>query len=113
MAGLLPASARERANEFCARYGLKVPILLAPMAGACPVSLSVAVANAGGMGAIGALLNSPDGIREWVSAFRAASRGPFQLNTWIPDPAPRRDADAEARLRTFLAQWGPEVAASA
>lgn len=79
------------------------------MAGACPVSLSVAVANAGGMGAMGALLNKAAGIAEWVSEFRSASRGVFQLNTWIPDPDPRRDAANEARIRSFMKQWGPEV----
>jgi nitronate monooxygenase len=83
------------------------------MAGACPASLSIAVANAGGMGAMGALVTTPAGIRDWVAEFRAASRGPFQLNTWVPDPEPRRDADAEARVRAFMAHWGPEVPASA
>jgi nitronate monooxygenase len=92
---------------------MTVPILLAPMAGACPPSLSIAVANAGGMGAMGALPAPPDGIRAWVREFRAGSSGPFQLNLWIPDPPPRRDADAEARTRAFLATWGPEVPASA
>jgi len=104
---------RDRARAFSDRFGLTMPILLAPMAGACPASLSIAVANAGGMGSMGALLHAADGIRDWVREFRAASRGSFQLNTWLPDPAPRRDVDAEARVRTFLAQWGPEVAASA
>ena len=102
-----------RARDFCAKYGLSVPILLAPMAGACPASLSIAVANAGGMGAMGALAHEPDGIREWVREFRGASRGSFQLNTWVPDPAPHRDADAEARVRAFLATWGPDVPATA
>jgi nitronate monooxygenase len=103
----------ERASEFCARYGLAVPILLAPMAGACPASLSIAVANAGGMGAMGALMTAPDGIRAWVSEFRANSNGPFQLNLWIPDPEPARSPDAEARVRAFLEKWGPPVPASA
>jgi len=104
---------RERARGFCDAYGLKVPILLAPMAGACPVSLSIAVANAGSMGSMGALLMSPAGIIEWVREFRAGSSGPLQLNTWIPDPDPRRDPTAEARVREFLRQWGPEVPAHA
>jgi nitronate monooxygenase len=82
------------------------------MAGASPVSLSVAVANGGGMGAMGALMTSPSGIREWVREHRTASRGPFQLNTWVPDPAPPRDANAEARVRAFLARWGPDVEAA-
>jgi nitronate monooxygenase len=103
----------DRARAFCSTYGLDVPILLAPMAGACPVSLSIAVANAGGMGANGALLDPPAKIREWVGQFRAASKGPLQINTWIPDPPARRDAENEKRIRQFLAAWGPDVPESA
>src|SRR6185503_17648999 len=36
-----------------------------------------------------------------------------QLNLWIPDPPPVRDAAAESRLRDFLAAWGPAVPPSA
>src|SRR6266550_3993308 len=35
-----------RADVFCRRFGLRLPILLAPMAGVSPPSLSIAVANA-------------------------------------------------------------------
>ena len=94
---------------FCQRYGLRIPILLAPMAGSCPVSLSVAVAGAGGMGAMGALLSSPDAIANWAAEFRSRSLGPFQLNLWIAQPAPMRDFAAEQRVREFLSRWGPTV----
>src|SRR5262245_48381706 len=104
---------RDRAAAFCAKHGLQLPILLAPMAGACPASLSIAVANAGGMGAMGARMTKPAGIRAWVNEFRSGSSGPFQLNVWIPDPEPHRDAEAEARMRAVLAAWGPEVTATA
>jgi nitronate monooxygenase len=111
--GASPSSARARAKKFCEVYGLEVPVLLAPMAGACPVALSVAVANAGAMGAMGALLTPPEGIAAWSDSFRRESHGSFQLNLWVPDPPPARDAEAERKVRRFLAQWGPEVAPEA
>jgi nitronate monooxygenase len=103
----------DRSNAFCSRFGLELPIILAPMAGACPAGLSIAVANAGGMGAMGALVTPPAGIRAWVQEFRSKSQRPFQLNVWIPDPPPRRDADAEARIKRFMAAWGPPASSTA
>src|SRR6516165_9220304 len=101
--------ARERAARFCQRFGLRVPILQAPMAGACPASLASAVANAGGMGGIGALLTPPEGIAVWARDFRSQSNGGFQINLWIPDPPPVRDPEHEREVREFLGQWGPPV----
>jgi len=100
---------RARVESFCRRYGLRVPILLAPMAGATPASLSIAVGNAGAMGALGALLMKPEEILAWASDVRAATNGTFSINLWIPDPPAPRDAQHEARIRSFLAQWGPEI----
>jgi nitronate monooxygenase len=104
-------SARSRAAGFCGKFGLELPILQAPMAGACPASLAIAVANAGGMGGMGALLNGPDGILAWAAEFRGQSNGSFQLNLWIPGPPPMRDKAAEARVSEFLSNWGPHVPA--
>lgn len=103
-------SIRERTTAFCDRFGLRVPILLAPMAGASAPALSIAVASTGGLGACGALLMTPPEIAAWANEVRAASNDRFQINLWIPDPAPGRDADHEAQLRNFLSQWGPAVA---
>ncbi len=52
---------------------------------------------------------------EWAAwaQVRAESAGPFQLNLWVPDPPPVRDAAAEARVRAFLAAWGPPAPAEA
>src|SRR5438874_11547587 len=83
--------ARERAARFCRRFGLRVPILQAPMAGACPASLASAVANAGGMGGLGALMMPPDGIAGWVRQFRAQSTGRLQINQWLPAAPPVSD----------------------
>jgi nitronate monooxygenase len=103
----------DRAGAFCRRFGLRVPVLLAPMAGACPPALSIAVAQAGGFGAAGALLMQPEEIRAWSQEVRRGTSGPFQINLWTPDPTPRRDAAAEAAIRGFLAGWGPAVAPAA
>ncbi len=105
--------ARDRAAAFCAQYGLQIPILEAPMAGACPPSLAAAVAAAGGMGGMGALMTPPAGIADWVAAFRAQGGGALQLNLWVPGLPPQRDAAAEERMRAFLGQWGPAVPAEA
>ena len=99
----------QRAEAFAASLGIRVPILLAPMSGACPPSLSIAVANAGGLGACGALLMQPAEITAWCAEFRAHSDGHFQLNLWVPDPPPVRDAALEQRQRDYLATWGPPV----
>jgi nitronate monooxygenase len=99
----------ERADAFCRRFGLRHPILLAPMAGACPPALSVAVAEAGGLGACGALLMEPPAIYAWAEDVRARTAGPYQINLWIPDPMPNRDIAAEAAMRAFLGSWGPDV----
>src|SRR5262245_51222234 len=106
-------STRDRAQDFCQRFGIRVPILLAPMAGASAPALSIAVADSGGMGAAGVLMMTPAEILEWARTVRAATSGPFQLNTWIPDPPPVRDAERERAVRAFLATWGPEVPAAA
>ncbi len=99
----------DRTGAFCERFGVRVPILLAPMAGASAPALSIAVANAGGLGACGAVLMRPDEIVNWAATVRASTSGAFQLNLWIPDPPPVRDAEREMKVRSFLSQWGPPV----
>lgn len=102
-----------RVRSFCERFGLDIPILLAPMAGASEPELSSAVIRAGGMGALGALLMQPAEILEWAASVRKSSADRFQINLWIPDPAPVRDTVAEKAVRSFLSNWGPEVPESA
>jgi nitronate monooxygenase len=102
-----------RAEAFAARFGLKVPILLAPMAGVLAPALSIAIAKAGGLGACGVLLMQPAEIAGWAAEVRAAGASAFQLNIWVPEAEPRRDPAHEADVRDFLAKWGPAVPASA
>ncbi len=107
------AAALLRAENFARRFGLKLPVLMAPMAGVPAVPLAAALSQAGAMAAMGALLMDPAAIADWVRRYRAAGGGPLQINLWLPDPAPRRDAAHEARLREFLGRFGPLVAEAA
>jgi nitronate monooxygenase len=51
----------------------------------------------------------PDEIKVWSEEFRNGSRGEFQINLWIPEPAPARDFELERKQREFLGTWGPPV----
>ncbi len=73
---------------------------MAPMAGACPPAL--AAADGGGMGGCRALLMDTDAIARWAAEVRAASDGPFQMNLWVPDPEPHRDAVHERAVAELL-----------
>lgn len=74
------------------RLGLDVPILLAPMAGSGDATLAIAVAQAGGLGAIPCATLSPAQIEAEVARFRAALDAPLNLNFFahrsrVPDAA--------------------------
>jgi nitronate monooxygenase len=100
-----------RARAFAAAQRLSLPLLQAPMAGVPSLPLALAVAQGGGMASMGALLLAPDAIADWVARFhaKAGSDAPLQINLWVPDPPPLRDAAHEARVADFLAQHGPPV----
>jgi nitronate monooxygenase len=107
--------ARARADAFARGLGIALPVVQAPMAGVSAVALAAAVARAGGLASLGALLHEPAALLAWVREFRVAAgaTAPLQINLWVPDPAPWRDAAHEARLRAFLGAHGPAVADSA
>lgn len=100
---------RQRSQQFCDRFGLRCPLLMAPMAGVTGHALPSAVAAAGGMAALGALMLNAAAIGEWIDRFKEAGGGPLQVNLWMPDPPPPRDLVSEARVRQFLADFGPSV----
>ena len=92
---------RSRAAGFCDRFGIRVPILLAPMAGACPPSSSIAVMRGGGFGACAALLMEPKEIEDWAAEVRANVDGPFQINLWIPESPPVPEDAGDIMLPDF------------
>lgn len=92
------------------RLALEVPIFLAPMASVTTPALAAAVANAGGLGALGCAQMQPDVMRRDVAALRNLTRGPFQLNFFAapqPDAVPAAaQRDAIAALARYYGELG-------
>jgi nitronate monooxygenase len=89
--------------------GIEHPFLLAPMAGSGGSALAIAVARAGGLGAIPCASIPADTIAAEVAAFRAAVRGPVNLNFFAHASVPATvEATARwlARLRPYFAELG-------
>ncbi|MFS8038179.1 NAD(P)H-dependent flavin oxidoreductase [Xanthobacter sp. AM11] len=96
-------------------FGIHVPMLLAPMAGAGTPALAVAVAQAGGLAALPGAQYTPDDMRAAVAQVRAAApECPLNLNFFChtpPAPDPVRALRWRARLAPYYVEMGldPEV----
>ena len=82
--------------------GTDLPILQAPMAGVQGSALTVAVSNAGGLGALPCAMLGPDALRQELTAIRAQTDRPFNVNFFCHTP-PAPDAAREAAWRATLA----------
>ena len=82
--------------------GIDLPILQAPMAGVQGSALTVAVSNAGGLGALPCAMLGPDALRQELAAIRAQTDRPFNVNFFCHTP-PAPDAAREAAWRATLA----------
>ena len=93
-------------NPFIRKLGIESPIIQAPMAGVSTPEMAVAVSNAGGVGSIGVGSVDADATRQMITAVRARTGRPFQINVFCHKPAV---ADA-AREASWLARLGPSFA---
>lgn len=93
---------------FLDRLGVELPILQAPMAGVQDHGLAVAVAEGGGLGALPCALLSPEAMRAELSALRARTDRPFNVNVFCHAP-PRHDAERETAWRAALAPYYAEL----
>jgi nitronate monooxygenase len=93
---------------------IEAPLLLAPMAGSGLSALAIAVAKAGGLGAIPCSSISVEKATAEVAAFRAAVNGPMNLNFFAHRPvAPTVDAAARwnRRLAPYFEEFGVDASA--
>lgn len=94
-------------------FGIEHPVLLAPMAGFGTPALAIAVAEAGGLGALPSATITPDQARADLGAFRAATARPVNLNFFChkpPEPDPERDAAWRLRLAPYYRELGLDPA---
>src|SRR5262245_34173156 len=96
-------------------FAIDVPILQAPMAGASDTELAIAVAKAGGLGALPAGMLSGEQIRAQVAHFRAAAGDrPLNLNFLahkMPVPNNAREHAWRERLKPYYVEFGIDPAA--
>jgi nitronate monooxygenase len=95
-------------SDLIELLGIREPILQAPMAGATTPELAAAVTDAGGLGALGAAVLSPDELRRQVGAFRVLASGPLNVNFFVHTERPATD-EAVARVSERLAGYYREL----
>ena len=89
-------------------FKIEHPILLGPMASAVDFALAVAVANAGGLGAIPCAMLTAEQLREQLGKFRAATRAPVNVNFFCHTPPVLNNA-REVRWREELKPYYEEL----
>ena len=98
-----------RLQEF---LGIDLPIIQAPMAGVQGRELAVAVSNAGGLGSLPCAMLSPEAIGKELSAIRAGTSQPFNVNFFChtpPEPSPEREARWRETLSRYYGEFGIDV----
>jgi nitronate monooxygenase len=94
-------------------FGIAHPILLAPMAGPGTAELAIAVAEAGGLGALPCAMLTPEQIRRDLGVIRQRTAKPINLNFFThvpPAPDPAREDRWKARLASYYAEHGVDPA---
>jgi nitronate monooxygenase len=72
-------------NDFCRKYGLSIPVVLAPMGGGPSTpELVAAVSNAGGLGSLAAAYSNGERIQQDIAAVRKLTTKPFAVNLFSP-----------------------------
>lgn len=79
-------------------FGIELPVVQAPMAGATGAEMAVAVAKAGGLGSLPCAMLATDKIRSGVSEFRRESNKPLNLNFFCHATAGENAAVEQAWL---------------
>ena len=90
-------------------FGLRLPVIQAPMAGgATTPELVAAVCNAGALGSFAAATLAPQAMRAGVARIRELTDRPFGVNLFVLE-TPQPDAAAIVRANLLLAPFRAEL----
>ena len=90
-------------------FGIELPIIQAPMAGAGGSELTIAVAEAGGLGSLPCALLSPDQLRTQFGIIRQQTAKPINANFFChrtSDPDAGRETAWRRRLEPYYREFG-------
>jgi nitronate monooxygenase len=84
--------------------GSELALIQAPMAGVQGAALAIAVCKAGGLGSLPCAMLSVEAMRKELSAIRAATDRPYNVNFFVHTP-PAADAKRETAWRAALTPY--------
>ncbi|HVY05530.1 MAG TPA: nitronate monooxygenase [Burkholderiales bacterium] len=82
-------------------FGIELPVVQSPMAGAQAGAMAIAVSNAGGLGSLPCAMLTPDGLRKELDALKAQTAKPYNVNFFCHQVAVA-DAARESAWREAL-----------
>src|SRR3954470_22980388 len=99
-------------KHFTQRFGIELPIIQAPMAGASDAELAIAVSEAGALGSLPCAMLTPDQVRTSYRKIAQRTARPINLNFFC-HRSPTPDAARESQWRERLAAYYEELGISA
>jgi nitronate monooxygenase len=92
-------------NDFCRKFGLTIPVVLAPMGGGPSTpELAAAVSEGGGLGSLAAAYSSPERILQDIAKTRELGSRPFAVNLFSPQAQQPLAGDIAA-VSEFLSHY--------
>ncbi|MGM4911635.1 NAD(P)H-dependent flavin oxidoreductase [Rhizobium sp. 768_B6_N1_8] len=95
-------------NRIIGLFGIELPIIQAPMAGATTPEMVIAASEAGGLGSLPAALLTIEQTRAALDQIRAATNKPINVN-FFAHTNPAADPVAQMAWRTALAPYYVEL----
>lgn len=85
-------------------FGIGLPLIQAPMAGAQGSAMAIAISNAGGLGSLPCAMLTPDKMRAEMGVIRQQTQRPVNMNFFCHTP-PAEDPAAQTRWRVRLQDY--------